>query len=81
MKKLSKLVLREYISPADLVNKRVQKYILGGSGSGICACRGSDNVAKCCSDEADCNSKCGNDSSYCCSQTGQGCQLINDAGC
>ena len=36
MKKLSKLVLREHISQSDLVNKRAQKYILGGYGEDMC---------------------------------------------
>lgn len=50
MKKLSKLVLREHILPADLVGKKAQKYIMGGvlhytcfecycsGGGGFCTC-------------------------------------------
>jgi len=46
MKKLSKLVLREHISPADLVSKKAQKAIMGGYGSGSFCCS-SNTGAKC----------------------------------
>ena len=34
MKRLSKLVVREHISPEEIVRKKAQKYILGGYGAG-----------------------------------------------
>ena len=50
MKNLSKLVLREQISPAELVSKKSQKWILGGYGGG--------------NDEYDCY--CGSPRQRCC---------------
>ena len=81
MKKLSKLVLREYISPEDLVSKKAQKYILGGLlvgyGGAKCACQG-DNGKFCCISQQHCDSLCGNMTAYCCSDTGEGCALITE---
>ena len=36
MKKISNLVLRAHILPADIVNKKAQKEILGGYGQVYC---------------------------------------------
>lgn len=49
MKKLSKLVLREHISPANLVGKKAQKFILGGSHSlcGELSCNGPKYICEC----------------------------------
>lgn len=79
MKKLSKLVLHEHISPADFVSKKAQKYILGGSGGGSdgaedcpkgtfpCTCvkNGEECHAGCHSKESDCELACKDGSGYC----------------
>ena len=77
MKKLSKLVLREHISPADLVSKKAQKFILGGSGGEGCACWGETSGKRCCHFPEQCDEFCGPQSSYCCGP----CGLVLEMGC
>ena len=75
VKKLSMLVLHEHISPADLISKKAQKWILGGSGGSegsgtkkykVC-CKPGNNT---CSSEFDSDvcegDLCGNQAPYNC---------------
>ena len=68
MKKLNKLVLREHFSPADLINKKAQKNILGGYKIWTVCCRPSDGTPGCTStfSSSECSGNLCNGGNYNC---------------
>jgi len=66
MKKLSKLVLREHISPGDIISKKAQKFIVGGYDD---YCNGMPYYHSCCDgNRLICCSS--NNASVCCNKAG-----------
>jgi len=70
MKKLSKLVLREYIEKSDLIGKKAQRNILGGTTDSATCCVVTshytlDDYMPCYGDR-DCESLAGDYGWWCC---------------